>query len=178
MSEIFYSELENMSLGKLFQVLSDDYSQIAEAFCNSLLQDTRNLVDAQYLEYTETCNAIAERIKDYLVLRTDVLRPYVLELQQKNETGHNCLQCAGKCHVQHQLQIANAIYTTREIKQMLSNAFEIFPIPENIKQDLNYRKQRLALMRLDKAITELIYMEEVHLLPAILNAQTNINAHR
>lgn len=176
MAGTYNAEYGNLDLVDLAEKISMDFNESIIALCHSLENYTGKLnFDNRYNEYIVLCEALIIKVKEYIDIQENRLSEYVQELSEKNNTGHNCLHCSGKCHVQHKMQLANATYLSREIKRLLADGFEIFPIPDNI-QDENFKQQRLSFMLLDKTITELFYVHESYLMPAILEAQININA--
>ncbi len=182
MSKVLFSKYRQFDLGELIEKLDNDYYQVTEEMCNNahshamqLLQKSNH--ESTYL-YITLCNELTGKIKEYVKLRRSVVKPYVVELHQKDAEGHNCTNCSGKCYSEHSMQmkiLVDSHIRIREVLEQLRNG-KLREMPDTI-YPLAYRVFSNEITLLESILTELYYLEEVNLIPRVSDAQKKINAY-
>lgn len=177
MKDFSYTSFDQMNMKEIFGEITESYGEMSAGVLNSFIRTSMELARLKsFSDYGRACLAAAEKIESHILYRADVLKPYIDELQEKSDTGHDCTSCTGKCHVQHRFTLTNALHQGREIRRVLGALFEAFAPEQYDVPDVNVKAQRLSLMQLERTLTEIMYVEELFLIPSIIQAQTMINA--
>jgi hypothetical protein len=127
-------------------------------------------------QYVSLCSKLIDEIQGYLLFRKEALIPYVLTLDEKDTTGHDCSKCTGNCSVQHEtlmVELKNSHFKIKDTLYRLQMA--VLPLySETIYPDV-YRVLRNQMALLENNLTEMYYYEENHLVAKIAEAQKNIH---
>ena len=128
--------------------------------------------------YAGLCSGLSEHISKYMRMRRLVLLPYFLDLLEKEDEGHDCRICSGRCSVQHMAHIAGIRKAHGTMKDLLLQIrttgwtlYGTFDYPES------YRVLRRNMLLLDNALEEILFIEESALIPMMIDLQQKIGVH-
>jgi hypothetical protein len=169
-------------LQSLLNRLQDEEYQYIVSLCDRARADILKLKDTDLpdtiLTYTDRCENLIGQVSEYMRVRRLVLLPYMLELAEKEEDGHDCRNCSGTCkvgHADHVQRIRNAHDSLRvQLRLLQSSGLPLYStglFPEA------YRSLRSAMLLLDIALMEVIFIEESTLIPMLIDLQQKIGAH-
>lgn len=128
--------------------------------------------------YTSLSKKLIGQIAQYIRLRRFGFLPYIHELMDKEDSGHDCRACSSSCTIRHTAHISGIKEAHTKIKETLYRLQSVAtPIYHESLHDLTYRLLRAEMMQLDTALTELFYLEESSLIPKVMEAQKAIHAH-
>jgi hypothetical protein len=177
-----YAQPAQQDLQQLLTTLNDKYVQL-EKLLNSIAY---SLPEVQYFDehgairlYTSLCNNLSAQLAQYMRLRRLVLLPYLNDLLDKEEDGHDCRSCGNNCKVQHSSHVVSITDAHSELRELMEHlrpvtlqlaagAFEDSP---------HYRSLREDMARLEELLNEVLFIEESALIPMMLDLQRNIGAH-
>lgn len=166
------------ALYEMVAVLNTCYNDVEE-LCDSAVQHADALngrtIFTGYLYHTRFL--IAE-IRMYIDDRRSVYLPYVAELSEKSSTGHNCMNCAGRCELQHTASILEMVSSLRKLESTVSyiqSELEAIYAHEQLKGSL--RALNAEVQGLIDRLNNTLQYEEMNLVPGVKGAQTSINAH-
>ena len=127
--------------------------------------------------FTNLSQKLVEQLGSYIYHARYSLIPYITELSNKEEDGHDCQSCSGKCKMQHGEQLAFLRIAHSEIIQTLDQ-LNLISVTEEQK---HLNDKSVALHRLitsiDGMVRQLFSVDDTVLLPKIMAAQNNIHAH-
>lgn len=127
--------------------------------------------------YTSLSKKLIGQIAQYVRLRRYALVPYIHELLEKEDEGHDCRDCGRSCKVRHGSQIDSIRDAHTRIKETLYRLQSVtVAIAIGTELEAPYRALRNEMMQLDTALTELFYLEECSVIPKVLEAQNAIHA--
>ena len=128
--------------------------------------------------YTSNSKKLVDEIAQYIRMCRVILGPYLLELLEKEDSGHDCRACSSSCTIRHTAQIEalqrahSKIKETLDlIKSVVHPAKQVSMYPESFN---NLGKE---IQQLDVCLRELFYLEETELIPKVLEVQKAIHAH-
>ena len=157
-----------------YQQLDDLSGRIVTSLAEVQAQMTHSALD-QYL--AESAD-LASQVTHYLRYRRLVLVPYINDLLNKEDEGHDCRSCSGNCAMGHAEQVAGIKEIHQGIRQKMENLQEaglqlmtISAISEA------YQTLRADMISIDGALSELLFIEESALVPMMLDLQRTIGAH-
>ncbi len=128
--------------------------------------------------YTGVCSRLTVQTEQYMRLRRLVLVPYIHDLVNKEEDGHDCRSCSGNCSVRHadqnrQLKAAHSLIRSL-LYQLQAGGIPAYHPDQNPEA---LRSLRTTMLLLDAALSEVIFIEESELLPEMIDLQEKIGAH-
>lgn len=127
--------------------------------------------------YTSLGKKLIGQIAQYVRLRRYALVPYIHELLEKEDDGHDCRDCGRNCKVRHGSQVDSIREAHTRIKETLYRLQSVaLTVEAGSAQEAPYRALRNEMMQLDTALTELFYLEECSLIPKVVAAQNAIHA--
>jgi hypothetical protein len=155
--------------------LEHQYYEVIESI-NKRLSGFLSNADATEGAYFDVCRDLVAKM-DFLVnSRKASLLPYLEQLHGKERDGHNCSTCSGGCKVQHGVYIGNISSSHTQVKDVLKELREVKKA--GVSNGGKYAdKVMLYEASLINMIRDLIEEEQKELIPAITQAQKNINAH-
>lgn len=181
MATFAFSRYMHCDLDDLAQRLEKDYYDSVEVMCANAGSQAGLLKDEEEHPstalYADQCNRIIDDVKEMMRMRKSVLLPYIADLKVKKDEGHDCRNCSGKCHVEHNAYLVNLRLANTEVKEVLNKLHEeALPLYDGVVYPRAYAVLRNEMSVLDTALTELFYLEESSLIPKVLEAQRSIHA--
>lgn len=155
------------NLGSYAKYLNNDYYTVISGFTDQI-----HIVDhtlQQLEDHGEALKTFIIAVKKYLEHRTYVLLPYINELAEKQDGGHNCATCSGKCNVQHTAALLDfnvSLLSIKDALYMLKSVISIYESNGVIH----------SLTALTDIVGQVLQLEEDVLQPMIKTAQSHINA--
>lgn len=129
--------------------------------------------------YHDLCHQLFEQWDIYNQTREVILLPYISELAEKQNNGHDCRSCATSCTIRHTTRIMGIREAHIKINSLLEQLQQA-TLPA-YRQSSSGADQTQALypemQQLTYLLTRLLYMEEHVLIPKLIAAQKNIYAH-
>lgn len=171
------------ALKPLVERVDRSYYNVIETLCDTAKMQARKLQELEVhqttAQYTTLCNRLLEEILLHVKNKKDHFLPYMSELFEKQETGHDCRNCTGTgtCDLQHNLQLMELKESHVQIKDILYR-LQMVALPlysETIYPDV-YRILRSHMALIENNLTELFSVEETLLIPKVTEAQKRINA--
>ena len=161
--------------------LNKDYYSVIEQLCEGTMNNAHLLRDLEFHQstpqYIVLCSKLIAEIQHYVQIRKAYYIPYIYELQEKNDASHNCGNCSGKCHVEHDLKLEEFKESLSGIKDM-PYRLQMMSLPlhsETLYPEV-YKALRNHMVLLENILTELFFLEETYLIPKVTEGQKNINA--
>lgn len=181
MSEGLFSEFKSYNLNELINTLNNRYYKTLEEQCVIAGDSAREICELDnhlsLTEYATICSGLFEVIKEHMKYRQGSLVSYVGELFAKHDEGHDCSNCSGKCAVGHNTHLASIHSSHNKVGEILKQINDLTsPYGPTQSKPLAYSMLRNELAVIDTLLTEMYYLEEINLLPAIIHAKTSINA--
>jgi len=129
--------------------------------------------------YTGLCNQLFEQIYIYEQQRQVVLLPYITELAEKQDTGHDCRSCSASCTIRHTARIAGIRETHKKVKAILE---QLQQTTLAAYRQSSFQEDQLPVLysemqALSYRLIRLFHLEESMLIPMLIEAQKNIYAH-
>lgn len=181
MAAILFSQYGNYSLTELISKLDKDYYQVLGNICDNALLHATKMQDGESHGatslYVSMSIKLLQQIKDLLTIRTSVIFPYVGELDEKVQEGHDCRNCSGNCNAGHDMHLASLKGTHKSIKEILFR-LQMVALPLYTSKDYpdTYKVLRNEITIIDTILTELFYLEESALIPKVMQAQKSMHA--
>ncbi len=179
MARALFSQYQKDSPGALAGRLQKNYYNLIGCLCDCVetLTQQPETTDCNSL-YNSLCQRLVSEIREQMQYRQTILMPYLSELEQKQQSGHNCLTCSGGCRINHTGQLQQLKSAHQHIKEIL---YRIQQVATPMQQDLKYANPICRILvneiaQLDTTLTELFYLEEAILIPKIMELQSRINA--
>ena len=93
------SQFKNTALQPFIEKLDKEcYDTIAE-LCRAARKQTERLNELEVhhntSQYVPLCSKLVDEIAGYITFRKVQLIPYILKLNEKENTGHDCSNCTG-----------------------------------------------------------------------------------
>jgi hypothetical protein len=179
MTKSISTELNNTKLSDLTSYITKEYYESAyingkQAIgrINHLKQTDDNVGGSEILHRYEQ---IVGEMQKFNTQRLVYFVPYLKELVDKNEEGHNCSTCSGKCDMHHTARLLDFNLSLEEIKNatyrerdLLTNGYNgVHVALQQVHQDIK---------NLNEILSKLFIIEQTTLLPKIKEAQKKINA--
>lgn len=182
MSKIFFPRYQFSGLLELAERLNEDYYTSVDNLCRNAYNILSRLEQKE--EHTSTILYISmskkflEQLREFTILRKEIMVPYIGELNKKALEKHDCNTCSGKCTMQHTTQVAGLKESHQKIKEILYRLQMVaLPLYSDIQYPAEYKKLRNEIMIIDTSLTELFYLEEACLIPKMIEAQRSIHAY-
>lgn len=128
--------------------------------------------------YTSLSRKLTGQVKQYIRLCRIALLPYILELLDKEDAGHDCRNCASSCTIRHTAQIWGIKDAHTQMTGTLQRLQAVaMPVHHESLHADEYRMLRSEMLHLDKTLKTLFGLDESSLIPKVMEAQKNIHAH-
>lgn len=181
MATILFSQYRNSDLEELAKRLDSDYYNALKVQCDTVTGLSRELLeDGAHPStnlYVSLATKLMEQVEELIVLRQEVILPYIKDLSTKKGEGHDCRNCAGGCHVAHNSHLFSLKDSHKRIKEILFRLQSVaLPLYTDMNYPAGYKTLRNEMMIMDTVLTELFYLEEANLIPRVLEAQKAIHA--
>ena len=181
MATKLFSQYRHSSLDELVNRLNNDYYDALKVQCVNIAGLSRGLQqDGAHPStslYVSLATKLMEQIEKLIVLRQDVILPYIKDLSVKKGEGHDCRNCSGGCHVEHNGYLFSLKDSHKRIKEILFRLQSVaLPLYSDMDYPSSYKTLRNEMMIMDTVLTELFYLEEANLIPRVLEAQKAIHA--
>ncbi len=181
MATVLFSQYRHSDLDDLVQKLNNDYYNVLKGLCVNVSNlSGRVLADGAHSStnlYVSLATKLTEQIDELIGLRQDVILPYIKDLSVKKVEGHDCRNCSGGCHVEHNAYLFNLKDSHKRIKEILFRLQTVaLPLYSDMDYPASYKTLRNEMMIMDTVLTELFYLEEANLIPRVLEAQKAIHA--
>lgn len=174
---------QQADLESLLNRLDTEYYAHIILLCDRALLHIAELHDGDVHQtaslYTSLSKKLIGQVEQYVRLRRYALLPYLIELMDKEDAGHDCRDCGSSCTIRHSAQIVGITRAHNKIKETLYRVQSVaIPLLTPAVHAEAYLALRNDMMQLDTQLTHLFYLEETCLMPAIIEAQKNIHAHK
>jgi hypothetical protein len=182
MSRTLLSQYQRQNLKDLIDHLKKDYYDIISVNCTHIHNIAHGMSDnpsaGEDTQYVALCAELATDIRNDIHMSEVIITPYAYELHEKISTHHDCTNCTGTCHLNHNLQLRGVHAVHQKVKEQLRRVGEISRAEQSDEPALQVKVLRNEISCLDTILTELLFLEEAILIPKILEAQTAIHASR
>ena len=180
---------KDANLTEIIRQLNKEYFDEIEAHCNKATDYAFKLkVDALTGKtgnssttdiYVNMCLGFLQDVKLSINERRDNIIPYLNELAEKVNTGHDCSQCSTGCTIKHNNKVPFIQASQVRTKEMLTTLERIaVPVYDNISDSELYELLRKEMVIIQTAVIEMFYIEESVLIPKILEEQKTIHVRR
>lgn len=130
--------------------------------------------------YQDLCNQLFALWNDYNQVRQVILLPYISELAEKQDNGHDCRSCSTSCIIRHTARIMGIRETHIKINNVLEQLQQA-TLPAYRQSSSSGEIQLSGLytdmQQLTYLLIRLLHLEEHILVPKLIAAQKNIYAH-
>jgi len=107
-----------------------------------------------------------------------MLVPYIKDLLEKEEDGHDCQACGGGCSLDHSARIRDIEVAHAAMRKYIGELrAAVWPIGDSSAYPNTYRTLRSDMLRLDEALMDIIFIEKSALIPMLEDLQQKIRAH-
>lgn len=176
--EIIFDETK--ALAQIVERLSSNSYNNLEELCQkaTLLADRleKQEIQSQVTQYTSFCISVLREVQTFVDDRKNRFVPYINSLSDKVENNHDCSSCSGGCKFNHDVHLLELAATAKQMKELL-NRLQMATLPlyiDAIYPD-SYRLLRGFMSLLETNLSELLFLENTHLIPKVKEAQTKIN---
>ena len=122
--------------------------------------------------YSNYCLSLIALAEQHLRLSRISWIPYLLELLDKEDVGHDCRSCSSACTIRHTAQVAGILQSHKEIQASLGLLSAITPPYSKVADEQHQLIQTLA-----NTLAAMISTEEYTMIPLIRQVQEAIHAH-
>lgn len=182
MKELDTTTLESSSLEELAKELQSRYYESIYHFCGeageiALQLRAKEIDNAAPTEiYTVLCINFTRQLRRLQEQRIDSLIPYIVSLAEKQQSGHDCSNCANGCQINHTAQIALLQESHQFAKTQLHRLNNVVAPADTDAAYMDlYRLLRNKMFQIEKYLLESRFIEETILIPRIQLAQKAIN---
>lgn len=166
----------------LLNRLQEEEYQYLASLCNRIdtaIADLRGQEDfSRVADYAGLCSGLINEVRRYMRMRRLVLLPYIQELIDKEDNGHDCRMCGGGCSARHRDQVNCVRKAHAGIRERL---YQVQTGPTPVYQSgafpEGFRAMRTHILLMQTALMELLFIEESALIPRLIELQHNIGAH-
>lgn len=164
-------------LTHLLNYLQSEYYNRIESLCEESARPLSVLQNLS-LPYAGFGQKLIHQIELYMRLRRIGLVPYIHELLEKEDSGHDCRNCSShSCDMQHGAQIEGITEAHSKIKEALQNLRSAeTPAMETSGENEAFKTLQSNFSQLEATLTELFYLEDSTFIPLIIQAQKAIHA--
>jgi len=167
------------SLRTLKERINKDYYELINILSRHIREYSeyikRKQHEANSYVIANLCEELTSHVQDYINSRVNTYLPYIDELTEKELSGHNCNNCSEICNVQHSVKLLDFRTSLSKVKSTFQQ-LKVNVLKEYKEYSRDLKILIDEIMLLDALLNELFHIEEEHLLPGIMNAQTNIHA--
>lgn len=156
-------------LQDLISEMDLNYLDKIDALCTKSAKLIPQAADDYFSNY---CRTLIELTELHVRYSRISLVPYLLELMEKEEVGHDCRSCSSSCTIRHTAQVEGILASHSHIKASLGLLRAITPPDLKESNELNNVVQSLA-----KTLSAMVSTEEQRMIPLILQVQKAIHAH-
>jgi hypothetical protein len=128
--------------------------------------------------YLVLCDSLIHQVFNYLRYHRLILLPYIADLLNKEDEGHDCRACSSSCTIRHVEQVERikathiALKEDMDLLQRASLALAAMaPYGDALKT------LRSDMMSLNTNLSDLMFIEASALIPMMEDLQRNIGAH-
>ena len=170
------------ALERLMSYLEKEYYTRIEAHCSTAAGYISELLGTDTHQTTSLYTSLSEKligqVGQYIRLRRHALMPYIQELLEKEESGHDCRSCSSSCTIRHTAQISGIREAHAKMRETLGGLRSVAsPMLEGLAEGSVRHNLNAEMTKLDTVLTALFHGEESLLIPKILEAQGAIHAH-
>jgi hypothetical protein len=181
-SKMLFSQYNNADLMTLTKALEQDNFEVLTILSIAAQKQSARLSILEALpatsQYISLCNRLIDEIQQLIRGRRTSLIPYVNRLYEKETGNHDCRNCSGFCNMQHNSQLMELQDSHNRIKDILHKLPMVgLPLYSDTIYPDAYRILRSQMALLENSLTELFFIEEVYLIPKVIEAQKKIYAH-
>jgi hypothetical protein len=123
----------------------------------------------------EACTELLQCIAVYLHEEREHLIPYLKELQEKDNSGHNCGSCAGNCNVRHSSYLIRLHRSHMRMTKLLDDLQAKWLSPSDLNHPKPYRNLQNEILFIEQMLRRLIQTEQTEMIPRIIQSQKKIN---
>ncbi len=156
------------------------YQQVLElctgAINTAMQLRIREMTDMAPTEvYTTFCLNFTGQLKKYKEQKRNTLVPYIYSLSDKEKSHHNCAHCSHNCSIDHAFQIS-FLKESHEFARVQLYRLTNLVLPADTSETENlYYSLRSIMFEIEQHLVQLRFIEEMVLIPKILDAQRAIN---
>lgn len=181
MATVLFSQYRHSDLEELVKKIDKDYYSVLKGMCTNISNLSNQLLNNEAHPSTSLYISLAakltEQIDELILLRQEMILPYIKDLSVKKDEGHDCRNCSGGCHVEHNAHLFSLKDSHKRIKEVLFRLQTVaLPLYSDMDYPADYKTLRNEMMIMDTVLTELFYLEEANLIPRVLEAQKAIHA--
>jgi hypothetical protein len=172
-------KVEDIDLCDVIEVLTKRYLGL-DQLCAKVSEHIEEAdMKEQFADYIHYSRYFVDEIREFTNGRRVAYIPYVLELAEKSDTGHNCDGCSGSCDMQHMSRLFELNKTIERVLSASEYALaemDAIYTKEGSKKDLLPLNNEVVLT--GNILKDILRQELLYLVPKIKEAQKNINAGR
>ena len=170
----------NRSLEELANRINRDYYDVISRLISQIKERAQNIKEngssETTLTYLALCDQLLDELKIYIDRRKLFFMPYINELAEKSIDNHNCDNCSGRCGLKHSSKLLEFIESLKHINSTVCNMMAAILLEHRVNSE-ELIMLHTEMMSLDSLVNDLLYNEETHLLPHIIDDQKSIHAH-
>ena len=178
MTKSISTEFNVIQFGKLTDYMTKEFYEVAYIKGKQAVGKVNFLKtvvsSVEGLELLQQYDLLVNDIQKFNTQRLVYFTPYLKELAEKNDEGHNCTACSGKCDMHHTARLLDFTLSLDEVRRALQKNNELF----NMEYDDTYaelKQLHMDVYLLSNILDRLFEIEETTLLPKIKEAQKKIN---
>ncbi len=155
------------TLGAYVEYLRRDYYDVISGFLEQI--DVEEISMQLDDDHRTIVVVFVDAVRKYVNHRVNIWLPYIQELAEKQDGGHNCATCSGKCNVQHTAALLDfniSLLSVKDTLYMLKSVLSLASKYASIH----------SLIALADVVGQALHLEEEVLQPMVKTAQTHINA--
>lgn len=171
---------QDLSLNELTPRLHSSYYGIMQVVCAHASSELRRAAKSSAINlqpWIIASEAWLESLSKYLDQRVTVVVPYLMELYNKESTGHNCSECSGKCDMQHAAKLAELDFSNTRITQSHFEYLESTKRHNEGPAIAEVALVRACIQLLNSYLLQLVDLERTALIPGIKAAQKTIKVY-
>lgn len=171
------------ALQNLLTYLEKEYYTPIEASCEKVEEYITELHEGDVHQeaslYTSLSKKLTGQVAQYIKMRRFGLLPYITELLEKEDNGHDCRSCSSSCSIRHGSQLVAVRESHQKIKETLYRVLSVATPTtySDTRHDTAHRHLREAMRHLNTMLAGVFFLEESLLIPKIQEAQKAIHAH-
>jgi hypothetical protein len=166
-------EVTTYDFDTLISKFTKEYYDVADEKCSRLREFSFKLKDEDTLNltavYNNLCSTFIGEIQHFIIQRREITIPLLYKKAESNSGLHDCRNCQGDCKLQytkHVLEIEESHYKLNDLFARLQKV--ALPLYSADPYPRIYREVRRAMLDIETLIIELLYLEEVFLVPKLM----------